>query len=76
MMDGRYVRVDCGKGQGGRGRCLIESASRKVPAETEESHKPSLRGADLIGRVETQDPIRRHMHYDFGQQIRYKHIFL
>jgi len=75
-MDGRYVHVDCGKGQGGSGCCLIGSASRKVPAETEETQKPSLRGADVIRRVETQDPVRRHMHYDFGLPIRYKHLFL
>jgi len=75
--DGWKIRA-CwfGKGQGGSGRCLIGSASRKVPAETKENHKPSLRTADVIDTVETQDPNRRHKPYDFGPPVRYKYLLL
>jgi len=75
--DGRKIRA-CwfGKGHGERGCCLIGSASGKVLAETEENHKPSLRAADVIGRMETEDPKRRHMPYDSGPPVRYKYLFL
>jgi hypothetical protein len=75
--DGRKIRA-CwfGKGQGGSGRCVIGSASRKVPAETVENHKPSLRAAYVIGREETEDSKRRHKPYDIGPPVRYKYLFL
>jgi hypothetical protein len=59
-MDGRYVRVDLGSVKEEAAVTLFEVLPGKVPAETEENHQPSLRAADVIGRVETENPNLRH----------------
>jgi hypothetical protein len=70
-MDGRYVSVDLGSAEQEAAVVLLEVHPENCLQKLKKTHKDSLRAADLIGRVETEDLRLRHKTWahQFGTNV-------